>query len=283
MKFLDNKYTSWYNRIITNAMRQNRSEDTTLYERHHIIPVSLGGTNEEHNLVYLTFREHYVCHLLLIKMTNGSDKAKMWLAVWWVGSVGSNGNKRLLSSRYFQRKRQESLTQRKGIPKSEETKRKISIAKTGKKLGPASVKAKQNMSAAQKARGARTEKERLKISQRLKGSTPWMKGKKHRPDSLEKMRQSQRGNNNAKGKKHSQQAIENNRIAQLRRIYTMQDYLGVNFIISDMKSFCIEHELAYQFFSNKQNVGKKYQLRPSSKWPNSVNWKLIECKDNTVS
>ena len=69
MNWLNNKYTNWYNRIIRNA--QSRELDT-YYEIHHIVPKSLGGTNQKSNLVKLTAKEHYVCHLLLMKMY--SDK-----------------------------------------------------------------------------------------------------------------------------------------------------------------------------------------------------------------
>ena len=37
-------------------------------EWHHIVPVSLGGTNSASNLVRLTAREHWVAHQLLLKM-----------------------------------------------------------------------------------------------------------------------------------------------------------------------------------------------------------------------
>ena len=34
-------------------------------ERHHIIPRCLGGTDDENNLIYLTYREHFIAHKLL--------------------------------------------------------------------------------------------------------------------------------------------------------------------------------------------------------------------------
>lgn len=37
-------------------------------ERHHILPKSIGGGDEINNLVYLTAREHFICHYLLTKM-----------------------------------------------------------------------------------------------------------------------------------------------------------------------------------------------------------------------
>ncbi len=35
------------------------------YEKHHIIPKSLGGSNSKSNLIKLTFREHYIAHVML--------------------------------------------------------------------------------------------------------------------------------------------------------------------------------------------------------------------------
>lgn len=38
------------------------------YEKHHIIPRCLGGTNKKHNLVLLTAKEHFLAHRILYKM-----------------------------------------------------------------------------------------------------------------------------------------------------------------------------------------------------------------------
>lgn len=74
--YLDNKYTLWYSRIINSA--QVRAIIPTNYtELHHIIPKSLGGKDDRSNLVRLTPREHYVCHLLLTKMVVGPAKRSM--------------------------------------------------------------------------------------------------------------------------------------------------------------------------------------------------------------
>jgi hypothetical protein len=69
-----NKYTRWYNQIISNA--QNRIVEGYT-ERHHIQPRSLGGADTPDNLVNLTAREHFVCHWLLTKMTTGEARYKM--------------------------------------------------------------------------------------------------------------------------------------------------------------------------------------------------------------
>jgi hypothetical protein len=44
--------------------------DNGYYERHHILPKSMGGGNEPTNLVYLTPRCHLIAHWLLMKIHN---------------------------------------------------------------------------------------------------------------------------------------------------------------------------------------------------------------------
>lgn len=74
------KYKKWYDDLMrTRQLR--KKEDGQLYEKHHIIPRSLGGTNDQSNLVYLTPREHFLAHWLLIKFTFDNDKKKMLYAL----------------------------------------------------------------------------------------------------------------------------------------------------------------------------------------------------------
>jgi hypothetical protein len=80
MLFIDNKYTHWYYNIIGRAQNRQLSKDT-YSEKHHIIPRSLGGLNQKHNIVRLSAREHFVCHLLLTKMVDGPERYKMLSAV----------------------------------------------------------------------------------------------------------------------------------------------------------------------------------------------------------
>ncbi len=81
MVFIDNKYTTWYNSIIQKA--KSRSFPKNVYsERHHIIPKSIGGNDSADNLVRLTAKEHFICHLLLTKMVEGNQKRSMYHAAW---------------------------------------------------------------------------------------------------------------------------------------------------------------------------------------------------------
>lgn len=58
-------YARIYNRIVERGLTR---PSPGYVEEHHIIPVSLGGSNTRSNLVNLTAREHFICHWLLVKM-----------------------------------------------------------------------------------------------------------------------------------------------------------------------------------------------------------------------
>lgn len=72
--FNTSKYTRWYWAII---QKRRVDEDCTDSEVHHIIPRSLGGSDDPNNLVRLKYHDHAWCHWLLTKMTTGADLAKM--------------------------------------------------------------------------------------------------------------------------------------------------------------------------------------------------------------
>ena len=65
-------YAKLYNRIIENRLNNPYNGYT---EKHHIVPVSLGGSDSKDNLVRLTAREHFVCHWILVKMYRGNKNS----------------------------------------------------------------------------------------------------------------------------------------------------------------------------------------------------------------
>ena len=68
--------------------RKNRPlQDGVYYEKHHIIPKALGGTNTPNNIVHLTAREHYIAHWLLYRIRPHSEKIS--LAFWMMSFPGS--------------------------------------------------------------------------------------------------------------------------------------------------------------------------------------------------
>lgn len=78
---LDNKYSNWYFNIIDAGLERNWTKKTApvYVEGHHICPKSLIKNDD---IVYLTAKEHFICHLLLPKMLEGKDKDSMLYALW---------------------------------------------------------------------------------------------------------------------------------------------------------------------------------------------------------
>jgi hypothetical protein len=103
MLFTANKYTRWYYNIIDRAEIRELSADR-YYEKHHIIPKSLGGNNDKNNLVKLTAREHFICHWLLTKMVaNTKEKYQMWNAFsCMLYRENPNQERHKVSSRVFE-------------------------------------------------------------------------------------------------------------------------------------------------------------------------------------
>ncbi len=107
--FLENKYTKWYYAIVQQAQARNVHMKG---EKHHIIPESFylnrkrkgssgwleGDPDEPSNVVTLTYKEHLLCHKLLIKMTVGKAKAKMYHALQ---VLISNKNAKNITSKQY--------------------------------------------------------------------------------------------------------------------------------------------------------------------------------------
>ena len=209
--FINNKYTKWYNSIIENAKSREISGYT---EQHHILPRSFGGSNDPSNLVLLTAREHFVCHLLLTKMVIGKNQHKAIHAAWGMCNLKSKDQHRhLVSSRTYESLRIKHATilsekytgvknpnkgrsgeQNKfyGKTHSDETKEKIRQARLGR-VDSIEVKLKKSQSA--KNRPPVTEITREKISKANKGRTGLAGekngffGKTHSLEQREKKRQ----------------------------------------------------------------------------------------------
>lgn len=60
-------YKRIYDKIISNAKNRVSNKDN-YFEKHHIIPKFDNGVDNKDNLVKLTAREHYIAHLLLLKI-----------------------------------------------------------------------------------------------------------------------------------------------------------------------------------------------------------------------
>lgn len=103
-------YIRVYEKIIDNAENQNRVKvkDGQLFEKHHIIPKSVGGSNDKGNLVLLTPKEHYICHRLLVEIYRKTPFAnKMYYAMWCMINGVGNQERYSPSSRIYDRLRKE--------------------------------------------------------------------------------------------------------------------------------------------------------------------------------
>jgi hypothetical protein len=146
-----NKYTRWYNNITEQAKVRTIDGYT---EKHHIIPRSLGGSNDADNIVRLTAREHFICHWLLTKMHLGEARGKMINALYLMQGKNKYQD-RYINSKVYEKLRQDysqyisdlnkgriqpleekarqiaAITGRKRAPFSEEWRAKMSESKQG--------------------------------------------------------------------------------------------------------------------------------------------------------
>ncbi len=84
-------YQRIYDEIIDRG--RTRGRPSGYFERHHIVPKSMGGTDDKSNIVNLTAREHFIAHWLLAKIHGGHQWAS-------VSFFKQNGN-RYLNSRLY--------------------------------------------------------------------------------------------------------------------------------------------------------------------------------------
>ena len=138
IKHLTGKYFRIYNQIIDNRISNPLSLDE-YGEKHHIIPRSLGGLDESSNLVRLTAREHYICHYLLTKFTEGNQYYKMVKAFDAMGMKGKGQTVErdfILNSKLFQLNRIKAAEAHslmmKGRKQSPEVIQRTAKANTGK-------------------------------------------------------------------------------------------------------------------------------------------------------
>ena len=75
-------------------------EDGIYYEKHHILPKCLGGTNDKTNITLITAREHFIAHMLLFKMhQHSTTRVRVKLAAAISRMCWSQKERRKLSSR----------------------------------------------------------------------------------------------------------------------------------------------------------------------------------------
>jgi hypothetical protein len=95
-------YQRLYNQLVERA--QNRTLEG-YKEKHHILPKCLGGDNSKENLIELTAREHFLCHMLLCEIYPKENKLKYALWCMVNGKHKVINNDFTPSSRLYERAR----------------------------------------------------------------------------------------------------------------------------------------------------------------------------------
>lgn len=184
-------YLKIYDSIIEKARKRCNSDGTYL-EKHHIVPKCIGGTNNQENLVKLTAREHYMCHLLLAKIHNIK---KLW-AAFSMMCKSSSKHHRIYNNKQYEKMRIAAvkafsgegngmfgkISAMKNKTHTNETREKIRQSKLGKKRKPfnrkpASLETKLKISLSKKGkssklRGRVLEKHMCESCKRLIGGLP---------------------------------------------------------------------------------------------------------------
>ncbi len=95
-------------------------------EKHHIIPRCMMGNNNQSNIVSLTAREHFLCHMLLCEIYPTNNKLRHALFLMAIGKQKVIEKKYVIGSRVYERLRVEYSKMMTGKKQSQETKDKKS-------------------------------------------------------------------------------------------------------------------------------------------------------------
>jgi NUMOD3 motif len=167
--FINNKYYKWYNAIVDRSKNRLLKGYT---EKHHILPKSLGGSNDISNIAILTAREHFICHRLLVLCLRGVDKQKMAYALLRL----VHSSKRNISSKSYNHLKNNLEGFWKGKKHSAETRAKMSLVHTGVK---------------------HKKESKLKMSCSKKGKSVWPNGRVFTPEHRAKINASIRNRNSS--------------------------------------------------------------------------------------
>jgi len=146
--FIQNKYARWYTTIIERA--RTREKPKGYVEKHHFIPLALGGDKKD--IVVLTAKEHFIAHLLLVRMTTGEAKAKMCHGLWkmCVHSKLHNASRYIPSAKTFaiarELKAKATSDQHRGKTISPEHRARLSALRKGKPGSPHTPSSRAKMS-----------------------------------------------------------------------------------------------------------------------------------------
>jgi hypothetical protein len=174
-------------------------------EKHHILPKSLGGSDDASNLILLTSRQHYLAHWMLWKAyggamavafdyMNGIKRYGKRLPSRVVAALKADVSKRISERPVSAETREKQRQAKLGGTLPEKTKQKLRIAMLGQKRGPEFAA---KVSEAKRGRSngrngcSMSEETKQRIGDAQRGALNHMAGRKHSPETREKMRLAQ--------------------------------------------------------------------------------------------
>ena len=181
-------YQFHYNLLIQRAQERSILPGE-YFEKHHIVPKCMGGTNDKDNLVKLFPEEHYVAHQLLVKIFPENNKL-----VWAAHRLTSGRDYQIRNNKLYGwiRRKVQKINQSKVL--SDETKQKLRDANLGKKHSQVT---KDLISSRQKedyAAGRRVNALKgTKWTKKNNTQVPWSKGVKFTEEHRRKISDSHKG------------------------------------------------------------------------------------------
>lgn len=124
---VNNLYLTRYKKLITHY--KNTIIDG-FYEKHHIVPKCLGGTNNVDNLVLLPTRAHFIAHVLLHKAYPNELKLAQAFGMMFVSNKYQKDRK--YNSRLYEMSKLARSRAMKGISRPEWVKEKLRVPKLNK-------------------------------------------------------------------------------------------------------------------------------------------------------
>lgn len=247
MKTLSNKYERWYYSIISNSKNKNH----LIYEVHHIHPTALGGLDIEENKVKLSFREHFICHLLLTKFLKDPHDIQLMSYPAYMMSC-----RKTVKSHQYAKLKEDALSFLKNRIVSEEAKKNMSIAKSKQIMHPNTKEALKNSRKNRKHTQLQRDTARNTC---INIMSKFNKGKKHSVEQNDKMSLMMKGRIVTWADKTVATRKKNRELGLECTIWDVYSPTQQHFITKDLKSFSIEHSLPFNTLrqTNNRGVGKR--------------------------
>lgn len=155
---MNQHYNSRYEKFIDSLKTQTVLGYT---ERHHIVPKSLGGSNDKSNLIRLTPRQHYIAHWMLWKIYGGAMTRAFFLMSHEDRNHRINSKTYKLARENYSQQVKEQMAKQSNVPKfTVEHREKLRQAKLGTTL---SAETRKKLGDAQRGRKL-SDETKLKIS-----------------------------------------------------------------------------------------------------------------------